>query len=131
MTPPELPTNHDAAVTLDEVVERMVVLEAALPVGDGVGYFNKLYLEVTRAIVRRLRGGEFEQPRFLEHLAVLVNAYFRALDDFERDPRRGLPRLGSALGGSCPQARGADPVRPRRNERPHQLRPSDRSRPDV
>lgn len=87
MTPPELPTNHHAAVTLDEVVERMVVLEAALPVGDGVGYFNKLYLEVTRAVVRRLRGGEFEQPRFLEHLAVLFsNAYFRALDDFERDP---------------------------------------------
>jgi hypothetical protein len=87
MTPPELPTSHDAAATLDEVVERMVVLEAALPVGDGVGYFNKLYLEVTRAVVRRLRGGEFEQPRFLEHLAVLFsNAYFRALDDFERDP---------------------------------------------
>jgi hypothetical protein len=87
MTPPELPTNHHGAVTLDEVVERMVVLEAALPVGDGVGYFNKLYLEVTRAVVRRLRGGEFEQPRFLEHLAVLFsNAYFRALDDFERDP---------------------------------------------
>ena len=37
--------------------------------------------------MERLRHGEFEQPRFLEHLAVLFsNAYFRALDDFEREP---------------------------------------------
>ncbi|MDQ3729656.1 MAG: DUF5995 family protein [Actinomycetota bacterium] len=87
MTSPKLPTKENAPATLDEVVERMVALEAALPVGDGVGYFNKLYLEVTRAVVVRLRRGEFEQPRFLEHLAVLFsNAYFRALDDFERDP---------------------------------------------
>ena len=87
MTHPKLPTNANAAATLDEVVERMVAIEAALPVGDGVGYFNKLYLEVTRAVVVRLRRGEFEQPRFLEQLAVLFsNAYFRALDDFERDP---------------------------------------------
>jgi len=87
MTPPILPTNENAAATLDEVVERMIALETALPVGDGVGYFNKLYLEVTRAVVERLRRGEFEQPRFLEHLAVLFsNAYFRALDESERDP---------------------------------------------
>lgn len=87
MTPPILPTNENAAATLDEVVERMIALGTALPVGDGVGYFNKLYLEVTRAVVERLRRGEFEQPRFLEHLAVLFsNAYFRALDDSERDP---------------------------------------------
>jgi len=87
MTPPQLPTNANAAATLDEVVERMVALEATFPAGDGVGYFNKLYLEVTRAVVERLRRGEFEQPRFLEHLAVLFsNAYFRALDDFEREP---------------------------------------------
>lgn len=87
MTAPKLPTTEDAAATLDEVVGRMVALEAALPVGDGVGYFNRLYLTVTRAVVERLRRGEFEQPRFLEDLAVLFsNAYFRALDDFERDP---------------------------------------------
>ena len=65
----------------------MVALEATLPAGDGVGYFNRLYLGVTRAVVERLRRGEFEHPRFLEHLAVLLsNAYFRALEDFERDP---------------------------------------------
>ena len=87
MTPAKLPTQENAPATLDEVVERMVVLEATLPAGDGVGYFNKLYLEVTRAVVVRLRRGEFEHPRFLEHLAVLFsNAYFRALDDFERGP---------------------------------------------
>ncbi|MDQ3607624.1 MAG: DUF5995 family protein [Actinomycetota bacterium] len=87
MTSPILPTPENPAATLDEVVTRMLMLEATLPAGDGVGYFNKLYLEVTRAVVERLRRGEFEQPLFLEHLAVLFsNAYFRALDDFERDP---------------------------------------------
>lgn len=87
MAAPKLPTTEDAAATLDEVVERMISIEAALPAGDGVGYFNKLYLTVTRAVVERLRRGEFEQPRFLEHLAVLFsNAYFRALDDVARDP---------------------------------------------
>ncbi len=92
MTPGTLPKLERPAATLAEVVERMVAIEAALPRGDGVGYFNKLYLEVTRAVVERLRRGEFEQPRFLEQLAVLFsNAYFRALDDFEREPRSASP----------------------------------------
>lgn len=87
MSPHRPPRRENAATTLDEVMTRMVVIEATLPAGDGVGYFNKLYLEVTRAVVERLRRGEFEQPRFLEDLAVLLsNAYLRALEDFERDP---------------------------------------------
>lgn len=85
---PKLPHLSSRAATLAEVVERMVAIEATLPTGDGVGYFNRLYLEVTRAVVECLRRDEFEQLRFLEHLAVLFsNAYFRALDDFEREPR--------------------------------------------
>lgn len=65
----------------------MVAIEAALPAGDGVSYFNRLYLEVTKAVVERLRRGEFEEPRFLEQLAVLFsNVYLRAIDDFARDP---------------------------------------------
>lgn len=65
----------------------MVAVEAALPVGDGVGYFNRLYLEVTKAVVERLRQGEFEEPRFMEHLAVVFsNAYLSALDDFAHEP---------------------------------------------
>ncbi len=87
MTARNPPTEGNAAATLDQAVARMVALEATFPVGDGVGYFNRLYLGVTRAVVERLRRGEFEQPPFLEHLAVLFsNAYFRALDDFEREP---------------------------------------------
>lgn len=87
MTDRQLQTTDAAAASLDEVIQRMVALEATLPAGDGVGYFNKLYLRVTRALVERLRRGEFAQPRFLEHIAVLLsNAYLRALDDFERDP---------------------------------------------
>ena len=76
-----------AATTLAQAVERMVAIECALPSGDGVGYFNRLYLEVTRAVIARRDRGEFEHPEFLEQLAVrFSNAYFRALEDFERDP---------------------------------------------
>lgn len=100
MTAAALPRQTNPATTLEEVVARMVALEAGFAAGDGVGYFNKLYLEVTRAVIERLRRGEFEQPRFLEQLAVLFsNAYFRALDDFEREPRSAsrawLPLLGA------------------------------------
>lgn len=76
--PPESPV-----ATLEEAVARMVAIDAELVPGDGVRYFNNLYLEVTREVVSRLSTGELEDPRFLERLAVFFsNAYFRALEDF-------------------------------------------------
>ncbi len=73
--------------TLDEVVERMIAIDSALRLGNGVRYFNTLYLEVTRDVVKAVRGDELEEPRFLEQLAVFfANAYFRAVDDFDREP---------------------------------------------
>jgi len=68
-------------MTLEEAVDRMVAMDAALAPDDGVRHFNLLYLEVTREVVRWLAGGQAEDPRFLEHLAVLfTNAYFRAYE---------------------------------------------------
>jgi hypothetical protein len=65
----------------------MVAIDTALPPGDGIRYFNALYLEVTREVAAALREGRLEDPPFLEHLAVLFgNAYFRALDDSAQAP---------------------------------------------
>ena len=82
--PLEAPPKSPVA-TLEEAVDRMVAIDAKLAPGDGVRYFNTLYLEVTREVVARLSGDELEDPRFLSRLAVLFsNAYFRALEDFDR-----------------------------------------------
>ncbi len=76
----------------------MVGLDADFPRGDGVRYFNALYLEVTREVVRRRSAGELEDPRFLEHLAVLFsNAYFRAVDDFAHRRASGASRAWEPL----------------------------------
>lgn len=83
--PPEGPV-----ATLEEAVDRMVVIDAELAPGDGVRYFNNLYLEVTREVVARLSGDELADPRFLSRLAVFFsNAYFRALDDLDRGMTTG------------------------------------------
>ena len=77
---------------LQEAADRMVAIDSALPPGDGVRYFNSLYLEVTREVVRALGGGRLEDPIFLEHLAVFFsNAYFRAVDAFARAPAEASP----------------------------------------
>ena len=74
-----------AVATLSAAADRMQMLDAGLRPDDGVRYFNGLYREVTHEVVRRLEAGEFEDRRFLEHLAVLFsNAYFAAFDEFGR-----------------------------------------------
>ena len=84
--------------TLEQAVALMVRLDAEFRPGDGVRYFNALYLEVTREVVRRVSAGELEDPRFLEHLAVLFsNAYFRAVDDFAQGPASGGSRAWAPL----------------------------------
>lgn len=72
--------------TLEAAVSHMEAIDSSLPAGDGVRYFNTLYLTVTREVVVVLRGDRLEDPPFLEHLAVLFsNAYFIALDDYGRE----------------------------------------------
>jgi hypothetical protein len=58
-----------------------------LPEKDGVGYFNRMYLEVTRLVRDAGRGHDFQDPRFLQLLDVtFANLYFKALSDYETDP---------------------------------------------
>jgi hypothetical protein len=46
----------NAAATLDDVLERMRAIDAALPRDDGVAYFNRLYLRTTEEVVRSIEG---------------------------------------------------------------------------
>ncbi len=52
-----------APAAVDDVVARMRELARALPPGDGVGVFNRVYLAVTEEVRRRLADGHFGDPR--------------------------------------------------------------------
>jgi hypothetical protein len=71
------------ATSVEQAIARMESIGVALPAGDGVGYFNYLYLEVTRELAGRLRAGPFADPVFMERLTVtFAGAYFRAVDGY-------------------------------------------------
>lgn len=77
---------------IEDVVARMEEIDAALPPGDGVGAFNKLYLAVTRNVLGGMGQATFAAPAFLGELDVaFANLYFAALRAFELG-RDGVPR---------------------------------------
>jgi len=77
-----------AATTIDDVIARMRTIDAALPEADGVAWFNKLYLEVTKAVQQAMAEGQFIGSRFLERLDVIfAGYYFHAYEAGQRDPR--------------------------------------------
>jgi hypothetical protein len=103
------------AASLDDVIAIMTALDAALPDGDGVKWFNRLYLRVTRAVRRAVTADTFADPAFLERLdIVFANQYFDAAAAGEREPsqaphawrplfharrQRGVASLQFALAG--------------------------------
>lgn len=77
-----------------QVLARMRGLDAALPHGDGVAVFNRVYLSVTEEVRRRLASGAFADERTAAELAVRFAArYLAAVEDgaardgpYERPP---------------------------------------------
>jgi Family of unknown function (DUF5995) len=70
-----------APTTVAEVLERLTAIDNALPPGDGVKWFNKLYLEVTRQVAASVPGQHQAAPGFLGALDVFfASRYFDALD---------------------------------------------------
>jgi hypothetical protein len=62
-----------------EAVARMESIEASLPASDGLACFNRMYLDVTRQVHRRLEQGFFADPGFMTALDVaFANLYFAA-----------------------------------------------------
>ncbi|MFF8596386.1 DUF5995 family protein [Streptomyces sp. NPDC015220] len=67
--------------TVDEAVDRMRALAAALPERDGVAVFNRVYLAVTEAVGHRLAAGRFADPRAATTLDLrFAERYLHAVD---------------------------------------------------
>jgi hypothetical protein len=66
----------EAPTTVPEVVLRLQAIDAALPAGDGVSWFAKLYLEVTQSVGAAVVPGSFRDPAFLEQLDVAFAELF-------------------------------------------------------
>jgi hypothetical protein len=72
---------------LDDVVERMRGLAAALPAADGVAVFNRVYLSVTEEVTRRVTGGAFaDAPEAVELAVVFAGRYLAAVEGGGADP---------------------------------------------
>lgn len=70
--------------TIDEVVALLEQIEAALPDSDGLTWFNRLYLGVTRAVGERIAAGEFANPAWIGKLDVaFARHYFDAVRTWE------------------------------------------------
>jgi hypothetical protein len=65
--------------SIADVIARMEQIDAALPRKDGVAYFNRLYLAVTKAVVAASGQTTFSDPAFLDRLdVVFAGIYFDA-----------------------------------------------------
>src|SRR6266498_3548074 len=111
-----------APTTIAGVVERLQAIDDALPPGDGVSWFAKLYLEVTKSVGAAVVPGSFRDPEFVEQLDVAFAELFgdatvaaQAAGDAEG--------VVSATGGAVASRHRADPVRSGGDERAHQPRP--------
>lgn len=101
--------------SIDEVLSIMTGIDNRLPDSDGVKWFNRLYLQVTRSVRQAVAGPSFRDARFMTELdVVFANQYFEAIAageaDVSRAPSawrpllrsrstRGIARLQFALAG--------------------------------
>jgi hypothetical protein len=69
-----------APTTIEAVVERLTAVDAALPPGDGVGWFGKLYVAVTQDVGAAMIPGSFRDPDFILRLDLaFAGVFFDAL----------------------------------------------------
>lgn len=63
-----------------EVLQTMAMIDATCEEGDGLKWFNWLYLSVTQAVEARVNGGEFQDAAWMAALDVqFASFYFNAL----------------------------------------------------
>lgn len=76
-----------AVNTIDDVIAVMRELDSLLPDGDGLKWFNLLYLKVTEAVRDNPTAGGWEDPQWLERLdVVFAGLYFNAVAAWQRNP---------------------------------------------
>jgi Family of unknown function (DUF5995) len=82
-----LPPAGPPVTSIEQAIDRMQQIEAALPPADGVACFNRMYLEVTQDVESRITQGFFSDPDFLTTLDVaFANLYFEAVDALTARP---------------------------------------------
>ena len=73
--------------SIAHVIQRMKDIERSLPVGDGVGCFDRMYLGVTQGVDQQVKAGSFSDPEFITHLdVVFAQRYFAAVDAMSGPP---------------------------------------------
>lgn len=72
--------------SIDEVLSIMTAIDGRLSDSDGVKWFNRLYLQVTRSVRHAISGPAFRDARFMTELdIVFANQYFAAIAAGEVD----------------------------------------------
>ena len=75
--------------SIESVLSVMTAIDHALPDSDGLKWFNRLYLQVTRSVRQAVGGTAFRDARFMTELdVVFANLYFAAITAGEADPSR-------------------------------------------
>jgi len=111
--------------TVPEVIERLRMIEAAVPRSDGVACFARLYRQVTEGVNAELGNQSFEDGRFLERLDIcFAGLFFSALDAYGHDPSGRAICLDAAVCAAVAARGDAAAVRPGWDERAHQPRPA-------
>ena len=83
----DIPSGGPPVTSVAEAITRMQHIEAALPAGDGIACFNRMYLEVTQQVDDRISQGFFVDPAFMSFFDVtFANVYFAALDMLADEP---------------------------------------------
>ena len=86
-----------AVTTIAEAVAAMEAIADQFPATDGVAAFNRMYLEVTRAVGVAVADGVFANSSFLDHLdVVFANRYLSAVAAAERGSA-DVPRCWAVL----------------------------------
>ena len=71
---------RSAPRSIPDVVQVLESIDATCVDGDGLKWFNRLYLQVTKAVQDRVDAGGFRNPAFLRELDVqFAKLYFDAL----------------------------------------------------
>src|SRR5215468_10830526 len=75
--------------SIDDVLSIMTAIDGRLPDSDGVKWFNRLYLQVTRSVRQAVSGTSFRDASFMSALdVVFANLYFAAIAAGDQDPSR-------------------------------------------
>jgi hypothetical protein len=100
--------------TIDDVIDLMQDLDAALPRDDGLKWFNLLYLQVTKGVLSHQPANGWADPNWLARLdVVFAKLYFAAISNlgspatiprswlalFEARHRAGIDRIQFAVAG--------------------------------